>query len=895
MAGESCVKGRLLGKDLAKIFPLLFAAAALASAAGMSIAGFPYTVAVAYAAQGKVDPQLLGYVLNYPDAEAVIVLSSNSYNVKKELAAVLGNRLLRIYDNIPYALARLSVEDLAKIAPLDFISNIVPNLVFKKLQSGEMRILRLESLQAASQGVPALVSWGVFRTGSVAVWRELGITGSGSIVAILDTGVNPDHPLLRGKMFTMKPGDPSYPGGWIEFDSKGRAVCSSPHDTDGHGSWVTSIAVGGDTSTELIGHAPGARFVHALVLPTGSGTFAQVLAGLDWTADPYLCNGTKVSTIMGRPFRPDIVSMSFGAEGNYSSYLLPAIGTLLERGILVVAAIGNGGIYTSSYPGNIWGVMGIGSLERDDNISLFSSGELVEWPDPPRSWPFKGYYPKEYYKPDFVAPGVMIPGAYLSEDLLAVGTGTSATAPAVAGIMALAVQAARARGLNISQETMYSYLASTSQKPAEASQIRYGHGVVNAFKLVSKILGYDLRDVQGTPVPSSYLVRDRGRFLIPNYSGGFTLYLDDQKFQGSGGGASFTVPPSDYGDHYLHAFSLEAGVYSYARISVGPSLSLVPTSPGPQGPGHEVLLRLDGFPSVEIIIVRYLSRDAQVPGEIISLEITNLRGGSLLMIRIPYVSAAQSLGIVASDLTGLISASTSFYIQPSPQIVAVGPSPLQVLISAPQIVAVGSNVSVMTITYSGNARVPANFTIYVYMLGDTGPGLVASASATGTSASITFQASSEGVYVVWAQASSLSTAPSTGFSYLYIRAAPQSEIEILRDLGVKMSSLISGLAALNRSVERVSANISALAMMYIDLLGRYSDLFRRVEALSKDLNVSRSELNIAMATLTRALNSIRDLENLNRILQIVAAAFAMFSAALLAVLLRVYRSYVRRG
>lgn len=819
----------------------------------------------------KIDPAVSKDLLARGRAEAVIVLRDNSATSKKAVEELLGGEVIRIYDNIPYIYGEIDLSRIPAIVFMNEVVAIVPNIVFKKQVLDRIAVLNYREMQQ-STGIPVLVNWGLFRTGAIAVWREFNITGDGVIVAILDTGVNINHPIIRDKIFSINYSDPKYPGGWIEFDSKGRPVCSMPHDTDGHGSWVTSIAVGGDTKDILIGYAPGARYMHALVLPTGSGSFAQVLAGIDWAADPYTCDGIKISSLIGKTFRPSIVSMSFGSEGNYSNYLLPAIRTLLSLGIVPIAAIGNGGIYTSSNPGNIWGVFGVGSVERNDEVSLFSSGEHVEWPDPPSSWPFKNTYPREYYKPDFVIPGVMIPGAYISEELIAVGSGTSAGAPALAGIVALAIQASRVRNMSVTPDNIYDLISSTAYKAPNMSRIRYGNGIVNAFMLVSSILGYRLSILDGSSNYASYQVGSGGLYTIRGYQGVFTLYLDDQVFRGSGGVASFIVPPSDYGDHYIHAYSLDGGIYSYTRIRVEPSIR----ASGSYYSGQEVMIRLDGFPAVEAILIRYTSTSTPgLEGNIIAIGFPNLRGRIDLSVRLPYVDTIQTVSIIASDIIGLIGSSISITIYPPQMRQTIATQlqrSLQVLLSGPQTATPGDSVNIALYLYSGGEIIRGNVSIYIYYSAsaDSPPAIISSIERSSVdSLSILINTTRTGIYTIWVRAIAVqyfaengSSIQLEGYATYMVRVIPREESLALENLFRNMTLLSREIAIINSSILSILSALSNLRDMYIDLSNRYSNLYRSIESLSRELNETKRGLSSASENISSAVEEATRARNI---------------------------------
>ena len=379
-------------------------------------------------------------------------------------------------------------------------------------------------------------SWGIFRIGAPEAW-DMGYTGEGVRIAVLDTGVDVTHPALEGKMLTLDPDSPYYPGGWMEFDENGNPVLSQPHDTHGHGTHVSGTALGGDMENILIGVAPGATLMHGLVLQGGSGTFAEVLAGIQWAVDPFYIDpdtGELVPT--GLPAH--VISMSLGASGYYGDDLFPGIEAALASNIVVVAAIGNDGPDTSSNPGNIWGVFGVGATDQDDEVAWFSSGEVVEWPNPPSEWPFFGYYPSQYIKPDFAAPGVAITssvpgGGYATWD------GTSMATPHVAGTVALVLQAAgwNEEPVPDTPEMVYMILKNTSLDLGDPGQdTRYGWGLINASAAVKLALKYAKKTgVKGVVLDSTdyspvkwakIYVQETGKTYGVTSNGSFRIPLD---------------------------------------------------------------------------------------------------------------------------------------------------------------------------------------------------------------------------------------------------------------------------------------------------------------------------------------------------------------------------------
>jgi subtilisin family serine protease len=100
-------------------------------------------------------------------------------------------------------------------------------------------VLGLVAAPAAADGVPDFrpEQWGLQSIGAQELWPET--QGQGITVALPGISVHTDHPDLVDKMVTDNPADPTYPGGWMEFDANGNLVASEPHDSSDHGTHVS--------------------------------------------------------------------------------------------------------------------------------------------------------------------------------------------------------------------------------------------------------------------------------------------------------------------------------------------------------------------------------------------------------------------------------------------------------------------------------------------------------------------------------------------------------------------------------------------------------------------------------------------------------------------------------
>ncbi|ACL57921.1 S8 family serine peptidase [Methylobacterium nodulans] len=330
---------------------------------------------------------------------------------------------------------------------------------------------------ATPKSVPGTVednrisAWGLRSIGALSSWGAFGCRGQNILVGLLDTGVDPNHPDLKGKI-----------AHWAEFDEQGRVVPGSvPHDTDKHGTHCASTICGGDKSGRWIGVAPKAKLAAGIVL-NGSrgGTLAQILAGIDWAVERQV----------------DVISMSLGSVELTAEVPPPytrALSRALRLGIPVVTAIGNSGSQTTGAPGNDILALAVGATDHMDRAAGFSGGRTVVIRDS-QFFP-ANQLPIIYSKPEVSAPGVAVyssvPGGkweYLN--------GTSMAAPHVAGAIALLLS-----GTKIKQKVpsfqraglIQDLLTGSAEELGESGQNhRFGFGRIDVLRALgfARDLGY---------------------------------------------------------------------------------------------------------------------------------------------------------------------------------------------------------------------------------------------------------------------------------------------------------------------------------------------------------------------------------------------------------------------
>ena len=229
------------------------------------------------------------------------------------------------------------------------------------------------------------IGWSQLLTGIPEIWRQT--QGERINVAILDTGIDPDHPDLQAGILDME----DFTGDGIE-------------DLNGHGTHCAGIVGARLNGAGLVGVAPKCKLLIGKVLGNqGSGSFQQIADGIDWAVE----KGAH------------IISLSLG--GPYSSApLFNSIYNALSKGVHVICAAGNeGSLFGNAigYPGRFGGVITVASHDQNGNPSGFSSrgGEI-----------------------DFMAPGESIWSTY-KDGGYAKLSGTSMATPFVVGISALIV------------------------------------------------------------------------------------------------------------------------------------------------------------------------------------------------------------------------------------------------------------------------------------------------------------------------------------------------------------------------------------------------------------------------------------------------------------------------
>jgi subtilisin family serine protease len=258
--------------------------------------------------------------------------------------------------------------------------------------------------------------WHLERIGAPTAWART--LGDGVVIAVIDSGVDLQHPDLRDRL--LRDGNGRVVG--RDFVAPG----TPPQDENGHGTMVAGVAAAStDNGIGVAAVAPRARIMPVRVLDAqGRGTSQRVDEGIRWAVD----NGADVVNLSLELAETPSTDQRLLAE---LTAPVSAVQYAWDRGVIVVAAAGNSSGDAADYPASS-PVLLVGATDRADRRADFSDQGRND---------------------AVLAPGVDITSTWCRptggggcdpDRRYGVGEGTSFAAPQVAGLAALL----RAQGLD---------------------------------------------------------------------------------------------------------------------------------------------------------------------------------------------------------------------------------------------------------------------------------------------------------------------------------------------------------------------------------------------------------------------------------------------------------------
>ena len=453
-------------------------------------------------APGEFLPAVV-HLKNKVDLQSMVAIQNATNKTERRQAAIAHLRQFAAQEQSDtiQAMAVLEAEGLIRNMQPMWLANVICLDVTAQAVEYLSQFSAIEYITGDAEAPLFLeeTAWGVRHINSPEVWRRTagGITGSGVVVAVLDSGADLNHPDLAKRFWINSAEDLDSDGrlslsdkngldddgngfiddvvGW-DFESADNDPSPNLFESGrarGHGTHVAGIIAGDGSNGVATGVAPGANL---MILKISSQRSV-------WAAMQYaLTNGA------------DVLNMSIGWTQSLSPDLATwrdVVDNLTDAGVLVVAGAGSGGRAPLVHAPAPEDITTPGRVPRAFTVAAARAPADSAWLDPvarfssagPVSWQsvrgFNDYpFPPGLMKPDVTAPGVditstMIGGSYVSK------SGTSMAVAHVSGVAALLLEQNPA----LLPHELAFQLRETAWRFSDPNDVR-GWGRIDALKAV---------------------------------------------------------------------------------------------------------------------------------------------------------------------------------------------------------------------------------------------------------------------------------------------------------------------------------------------------------------------------------------------------------------------------
>lgn len=421
-----------------------------------------------------------------------------------------------VYENAPSSQEVTELEDLGLNVAVIFMDlkavglkdvpiNMIPSL--PEIEGVVMVEPKMEPIAFSDIATPNVKAKESKEYSPEAAW-ELGYTGKGAVIAIMDTGVDNGHPSLSGK--------------WVagaDFSKREIPIINpwdgshDADDTQGHGTTCAGIAMGtGDPEGTYQGTGPDAWLVDlriGTILGGSPGegpqsTYDAAQEATEWAIEHHAdqWNGAPEEY-----HGIDVLSLSWGIpyEGSSdgSDLYSQGLNRLVDTGVVGVVAAGNDGPDNDGFTGmgaadkviTVAATDELDTINRSDDIIAEYSSRGPRWDDGDGN-------PYDELKPDVAAPGTGITNAEFDRygdgsgnGYGPRGSGTSYATPCVAGVVAILLEV----NPELPPDLVKEILRFTAERRGNASLPEldpfwnrdFGWGIVDAYRAVKVTEGIE--------------------------------------------------------------------------------------------------------------------------------------------------------------------------------------------------------------------------------------------------------------------------------------------------------------------------------------------------------------------------------------------------------------------
>lgn len=410
------------------------------------------------------------------------------------------------------------------------------------------------------------------------VWNyngNTGYTGQDIIVAVIDGGMNYNHPDLARHVWKS---NPTYPYGGYNFVANNKNPMDDVNSGNGQGTMISGIIAGDGQGGSITGTAVGAKIM-ALKVSTSGGlvTEQRILSAMEFALD----KGADVVVITA-------CEEQAGAKKSYRDAMV----NLNNAGLAAISAAGDRG-HNLAAPNSIAGPSNcpspwhnpeesmngghsanicVGATNNNDYKKITSSVGPVSWsgvtgyndyPYTPGSTTLTGHI-----RPDVSAPGEGIVSTHYYGEGYRVGSGTPMAAAHVAGIAAILLQV----NPEYTPAQIDEFLETTAVKCEYLINKNnyYGAGRIDAYEAVCKALST-------VNAPTNVTATANRRQITVNWSGSassYDIYCDEVRIASNVTGHTYTHTTDHGGTHLFYVKAKSQGKYSpksnYASVFVDP-------------------------------------------------------------------------------------------------------------------------------------------------------------------------------------------------------------------------------------------------------------------------------------------------------------------------------------